>query len=173
MGDPVLDDLRDAKLEEVPERRGMKKLLWVLTAVFILSIVIIYFLPGDVLHILEGRIESSKLEGFTAEYDGGKVIFSEEVYNELKSLYLENQETEIKVCLTGEKVGEDYYITELYIPKTFSATVYSVVSEGCGDALISMHTHPFKHCLFSEQDIESSEGMIGLMCEIDRFSFYV
>lgn len=171
MGDPVLDDLKDAKLEEVPERKGLKRVLWIIIGIFMLSIIVVYFLPGDVTHVLGGKLESSKIEGLEVRYDNGKVVFSEEVYEELKTLYLENQETEIKVCLNGEKKGNDYFVEELYIPETVFATVYSVVSEGCGDALISLHTHPERHCLFSEQDLKS-EGMIGLMCEIDRFSFH-
>lgn len=176
MKNPVLDDL-----EEVPERKGLEKVLFILLGLFMLSIIIIYFLPGDVFSILQGRIDSSKLKGFTAEYDSGKVVFSEEVYSELKQLWLDNQETEIKMCLTGEKVGDDYFIDDLELPKTYYKTVVSVTAEDCSaETLIPMHTHPFRHCLFSEADIKSYEAfkarnpdaMIGLMCEVDRFGFY-
>jgi hypothetical protein len=165
-------------VEELPEEEPKKKWLAILAAIFLLSIVVVYFLPGDVFSVLQGRLESSKLDGFEAEYDGGKVIFDKAVYEMLREIYINNQKTETKVCLTGEKVGDDYYINGIEIPEIFSATVYQVISEGCGDALIPMHTHPFRHCLFSEQDIKSYESlsnkdaMIGLMCEIDRFSFY-
>ncbi len=168
-------------VEELLEEKPKNKILLIALGLFMLFIVVTYFLPGDVFSIIEGRLESSKLEGFEAEYDRGKVVFSRGVYEMLREIYINNQKTETKVCLTGEKVGDDYYIDKIYIPETYSATVYQVISEGCNkDDLIAMHTHPERHCLFSEQDIESYENfrevnpdaMIGLMCEINRFSFY-
>jgi len=181
--DPVLEDLKDFENNiDLPKRSRTHKFVMYLIAIFMLSIIIIYFLPGDVIPILKGKAESSSLsDDFTISFYGGSVIFDENVYQELKDLYLSNEGPEIKVCLKGEKQGTEYYVTSLEVPKIFSQSVFHVSSEGCSsDILIHLHTHPYKHCLFSDQDIKSygqfkktnPDAIIGLMCEVDRFNFY-
>ncbi len=176
-----LEGLEEKDLEE-PRKSRFGKFIVQFTALFLLLIVVVYYLPGDVIPILEGRTESSKMSNNLAvDFDGGKVIFDEAAYRDLKKLYLENQEIEIKVCLKGNRQGSTYYVTDLDIPTSFSQSVFHVTSESCSsDTLIPLHTHPYKHCIFSEQDIKSYEQFIernpesigGLMCEIDRFNFY-
>jgi proteasome lid subunit RPN8/RPN11 len=187
----IKDDLKNIKIElqeEPSEEEQLKKLKRKKIAIaavglFLAALLIIYLIPGNyILFIIEGQFASSKLEGSTVELEtGGKVIFDRAVYEELKQLYLEEQETEFKVCLIGEKKGEDYYISGLSIPETESKSFAHVSAELCPkEAIIPLHTHPYKHCIFSEQDIQNFEAVkavnpdaiIGLMCETDRFNFY-
>jgi len=180
--DHVLKDLED--FEEDIEEATKKKLpswFWKVVAIFVIGIFVVYLLPGDVVSVLAGRLESSSVgEDFTVEYDSGLVVFKQGIYEKLVQLYLDNTIQEIKVCLEGSKEGTDYYIDKIHIPTIFSQSVIHVSSEGCSkDTLISMHTHPYRHCLFSEQDVKSHErikkinpeALTGLMCEVNRFSF--
>ena len=66
----------EEELREEFEEEPKKKWLAILAGIFLLLIVIVYFLPGDVFSVLQGRLESSKLEGFTAEYDDGSVVYN-------------------------------------------------------------------------------------------------
>jgi proteasome lid subunit RPN8/RPN11 len=48
------------------------------------------------------------------------------------------------------------------------------------ETIIDLHTHPFLHCIFSNQDIDSYEkyrkynpdAIMALMCEENRVSMY-
>jgi len=188
----IEDDLKSAKIELLPElseeeklkRQKRKKIVIAIISLFLATIVIVYLIPGNyVLSIIGGQLASSKLDqNFVVELDnGGKVIFEAGVYAELKQLYLEEQETEFKVCLDGWKEGKDYYISGLNIPETYAQSFAHVSAELCSNnTIIPLHTHPYKHCILSEQDIQNYEAVkavnpdaiIGLMCEIARFNFY-
>jgi len=184
MDDPILDDLRDLTeedLEEVKKYPLIRKIILFISAIFLLFILLTYFLPGNIFSILEGKLESEKLSDFVIELDSGRVVFPPIIYEELQQIYLDNQKTEVKVCLIGEKVNNNYYISDLEIPVTLSQSVFSVSAQPCTkDAIISMHTHPYPRCLESEQDHTSHqnfkeinpEGLSALMCEPDRFNFF-
>ena len=67
------------------------------------------------------------------------------------------------------------------MPKAFGQSVSHVSAELCNsNTIVALHSHPYKRCIFSEQDIKSYEAarqinpdaIIGLMCEADRFGFY-
>jgi len=176
------EGILDVQEEESRVKRVLKGFFRGIIALFLIFLFISILIFGwNIMGILEGKVESSKLEGFSVEFDDGIVVFDKEVYEELKEIYVENQKTEVKICLKGYKDGEIYYINGLEMPEMYEKSVFHVVSEGCdSETIISMHTHPFKHCIFSKKDIESYElfkevnedGIIGLMCEIDRFTFY-
>ena len=80
-----------------------------------------------------------------------------------------------------ENFDGDYYVTEVLRPVIYSQEFSQVVSEACPDeTLIALHSHPYKQCLASEQDLSNLEiskgvnpnALIGIICEEDRFSFY-
>ncbi len=109
------------------------------------------------------------------------VVFTEEAYLELWDYYASHQKQEFAVCLYGNLENKTYIITTVSVPETFSATLYQVIFEGCdASAIISLHSHPYSECVFSEQDIASYKkfaqknpyGMTAIMCEETRFSFY-
>lgn len=173
--------------EEIPETFSEKypkltKILIFLIGTFLLILVLIYFLTTpQIRSILSGLIESETIEDFKVQLKTGNyLIFTKETYQELLQIYNNNPEKEFKVCLKGY-IEEDYLITEVYIPKTYLQTHSSVSAEPCpNDSLVSMHSHPLKHCLPSDVDLKNfnifkqnnPQALMAIMCEKDRFNFY-
>ncbi len=169
--------------EESPFRKTLKRIYILVIAFFLIILLLSNILGGHVISVLSGKIVSSTLN---ADYsldlkNGGKVVFDSAIYEKLREVYLANQKTEIKACLKGEKKDNDYFISSFYVPKIYEKDVYSVTAELCDkETIISLHTHPYLHCIFSNQDIESynryrqinPEVMIALMCDETRFTFY-
>ena len=183
--DPVLDDLKGLSEEDLLKeiRKPFSRLGRLLLGLFILLIFLPFLFPGDFLTILEGRLDSARLSPhFTAPLEeGGRVLFDQGVYESLRRLYREHPRTEIKVCLLGDKLGRTYHVTGIYEPETYAQSVFSVTAENCPpNTIIALHTHPYRHCLLSVQDIQSyeasrrihPEALVGVMCEESRFSFY-
>ena len=88
---------------------------------------------------------------------------------------------EFKVCLKGEIRENDYFIDELIVPEIYSQEYNKVISEPCDkDTLIDLHSHPFRRCLASFQDIlnirrlksVNEDILLAVMCEEDRFYLY-
>ncbi len=170
--------------DEDAGKQKRNKLIITALSLVMLTIVTIYLVfGGNSLSIIEGRLASSKLApDFSIDAGNGKkVIFGNGTYDVLKKFYLAEQKNEFKVCLTGHKNGKNYLVIGLYKPKTISQTVAEVTAELCDSkTIISLHSHPYAHCIFSDVDINSYEtvrkinpdAIIGLMCEIDRFGFY-
>ena len=174
--------------EELPETFSEKhpKLIKILTlsiAAFLLIIVIIYFLTNpQVRSILAGLIESETIEQNIVKLkSGGNLIFTDDTYEELMQIYDNNPDLEFKVCLMGYIENKDYIITSIFKPKMFLQTHSSVTAEPCPkDSLVSMHSHPLKHCLPSTIDLknferfklENQNALMAIMCEKHRFNFY-
>lgn len=188
----VEDDLKNIKIElrkepskeEELKRLRRKKIFVAVTGLFLAVLLVSYLIPGNyILYLVEGHFSSYKLNSdLTIDLkNGGKIIFNETVYEELKQLYFAEQKNEFKVCLQGRKEGANYYIAGLYRPEIFGQSFSHVSAELCDEnTIIPLHTHPYKHCIFSLQDIrnyeavrkKNSDAIIGLMCEVDRFNFY-
>jgi hypothetical protein len=177
-----LDEIQKVLNEEDKPNR-LKKIYLGIISIFMLLLMITYVLPGyHLFYILSGQIVSTKVIDYKANLKfGGSVIFDPQVYETLKTYYLANQKTEFKICLLGDKADNNYYVSDLYIPKTYSQTFQSVRAELCNEeTIITLHTHPFLRCIFSNQDIRSYKvfktvnpnGISGLMCSEDRFTFY-
>jgi len=170
-------------MEEFEEPSAVKKILIVFLGLFLIVLMLSYFLTSSsVWNVIYGFVESSKLKEQTVKIDReSKLIFNNESLEVLNKLYDENLDREFKVCLKGFKVGETYYIEETIQPKTFLQEFNRVVAEPCSEEyLVSLHTHPFKHCLPSQIDLKNFEKfkeknedvMMAIMCERDRFGFY-
>ncbi len=169
--------------EESKIKKAIRRVFITTLALILLVMILTYFLGFEVYPYLRGKAVSERIN---EDYEvllknGGRIIFNPDVYAQLKSLYLGQQQHEIKVCLEGEKRGDNYYINSLRVPEISSQSVVHVSAELCDKkTIIPLHSHPYKSCLFSEQDINSYEAVkrinpnaiIGLMCEIDGFSFY-
>ncbi len=173
--------------EEKPSR--LKKIIIVGMAVFLallmISFIFVAFPIGD---ILQGKVESQLLKGNIIDLDSFKIIFENDTEEILKSYYFSEQEVEISLCLEGYKERDrhrtsfgDYYITSLYEPKTYSSAYNQVSFESCSaETVMILHTHPYKRCVASEQDLEmlneskssNPEVLMVVMCEPDRFSVY-
>ena len=174
--------------EEVKEDNKLVKLLKRTYIVIIALILVLLLLMNTntgyhLISFFSGKIVSSNLnQDFTFDLKfGGKVVFNETVWINLGYIYDTNRKYEFKVCLTGHKQDNSYYVTGLYMPKIYGQTVYSVQSQVCNnETVISLHSHPPLRCIFSEQDINSynqfnrinPDAMIGLMCGETRLSFF-
>ena|SRR3989344_5123593 len=182
----IEDDLREITekdLEKTAKETKYKKIIIVAISIFLVLLVMPYFILGNnILYIIEGKFVSSKIgNDFSVAFSSGKVIFENETYKKLKEFYFANQKSEFKVCLIGKKDGKNYFISELYVPKTFGQSVSHVSAELCNSGtIVALHSHPYKRCIFSDVDINSYEtvrqinpdAIIGLMCEAGRFGFY-
>jgi proteasome lid subunit RPN8/RPN11 len=175
--------------EEHPLWTWTKRAFLFLVALFLFYLMFTYMGIGpDLLKVFEGQAASNALdEDYSLYIDNStKVIFTEELYGELFALFVDNQEHEFKACLYGEIELLDsgvavYQLDAVIVPEIYKQDIYSVSSAGCdSDALVSMHSHPYMKCIFSEQDILSYEryleiapdALLAIMCEEDRFTFY-
>jgi proteasome lid subunit RPN8/RPN11 len=174
--------------EEHPAWTWIKRIFLFLISLFLIYLMFTYMGIGpDVLRVFEGQAASERIDGnYTLYIDNStKVVFTEELYGNLFDVYLGNQEHEFKACLYGDIVEEAgitaYQLDRVGIPTIYEQDVYHVASAGCdAQTLVSMHSHPYKKCLFSTQDISSYESfleiapdaLLAIMCEEDRFSFY-
>ncbi len=178
--------------EEIPESpiwKAVKKILLITVGIFLIYLMLSYVGVGYyILDIMEGQLTSNALEAnytFTLE-NQTTIQFSEEVYNQLFHLYITSQEHEFAACLYGNysttNAGEKIYsLVSLAIPDIYKESFNQVISSGCdANALIFLHSHPYKHCLFSDQDLETHKsfaaknavGLSAIMCEEERFTFY-
>jgi len=137
------------------------------------------FANPNIREIIVSLVESAVIEDGMVEQDV-TVHFENDTYEIIVELYNEDLATEFKVCLLGY-YDEEYYVTDVYQPVIYSQSFNQVVSEACpSDTLIALHSHPYRHCIASEQDLENLEkaqevnpnALIGIMCEEERFNFY-
>lgn len=190
--DEIHKHIQNEALYDTPEeskvRTLFKRFFLFFVGLFLLYLSLTYFGIGPhIMQIFEGQIVSVKLnENFSISVGNQTtVLFEEEVYNELLEYYIAHQRYEFAACFFGNitETGDEkrYTLTAMKIPHMYSQSVHRVVSTGCPvETLVSLHTHPYKQCLFSEQDIQSffvfrdraPNGLYALLCEEDRFTFY-
>ena len=161
-------------LEESELQKKAKKTARIVVSLFLILIVLSFLIPNDVVQSL---IEQKQIRGNKIESGKITVLFENDVYQDLKEVYLKNQLTEISFCLKGKIINSIYSITSFYRPQTYFATPVSVSSTKCDkDTIITMHTHPFNNCLLSQQDVLSyysykDERLITMvMCSADNFA---
>lgn len=175
-------------MEDPPETFSEKhpkivKFLTISIAIFLLIIALTYLLTNfNVRYILAGLIESETIDDFQVELkSGGILVFTNNTYELLTEIYNNNPEKEFKVCLQGITKDKDYIIDFIHQPKMFLQTHNSVTSEPCPkESLVSLHSHPLKHCLPSDIDLknfnlfkqQNPKALMAIMCEKDRFNFY-
>ncbi len=160
--------------EESELQRRIKRIAKIIMSLFLIMLILSFLVPDDVLQSLieqkqikENRIESGKIT----------ILFEQDIYQTLKEIYLQNQLTEISLCLKGKIINNTYSVSSFYRPKTFFATPISISSAKCDEnTIITLHTHPFNNCLLSYQDVISyksygDEKLITMvMCSIDGFA---
>lgn len=162
----------------------LKKIFLIILALFLLFLIITFFVTNpQTRHILAGLIESSTLKDYEININNtNKLIFNKQTYNQLMELYNINLGKEFKVCLNGYMEEGNYYINKIFIPKTYLQTHNQVIAQPCpSTSLVSMHSHPLKHCLPSQQDLKNFEifkmdnpnALMAIMCEKNRFNFYL
>ena len=174
-------ELEDRAKEE--KKIKIKRFFLSLLSIFIIIIFIMYMLMAyDLQNIIAGLLASTTLrDDLSMTYKEYTITLSTDVYHDLRHLYFANLQHEFKACLAGTQQEHHYTITSLSVPFIISQSVFQVVSSACKEnTLIDLHSHPYKHCAFSDQDINSYRAMkkndpdilLGLMCEPDRFTFY-
>ena len=160
--------------EDELEESRLFKILKFIIGLFLVLLMLSWLIPNDVVQSLieqkqinENRIESGKIT----------VLFEKDVYQNLKEVYLQNQLTELSLCLQGKIINGTYSISSFYQPETFFATPISVATSKCDEnTIITLHTHPFNNCLFSYQDVISyssyrnNQLLTVVMCAIDKFA---
>lgn len=185
------EDMKEEGIEyiedgEIEEEKPYKRVLIKIFAVVLVGLLLVYFFTLPPLRsIIGGLIDSSILHRNVVLIRGienaERLIFLNGSYDNLIRIYDENLGKEFKVCLVGNMTRKDYLIYAIHEPKMFFQTETQVVAEVCpADSLVSMHTHPEKHCLPSQQDLNNFEifkqrnpkGIMAVMCERGRFNFY-
>ncbi|MFA6888629.1 MAG: Mov34/MPN/PAD-1 family protein [Candidatus Woesearchaeota archaeon] len=170
--------------EEHPIWKVVKKTVLIIMGLFLLYLTISYIGFGsEIINIIHGQLASEKIQQTDNYYyftlNTTTVIFSNALYEQILLLYETNQQHEFIACLYGTYENETYTLTELAVPEIYSQSVFRVVSAGCDKALVTLHSHPYKHCLFSDQDIisynsfaaENDNGLYAMMCEENRFNW--
>ena len=159
------------------------KIFIFLTGIFLVFLTISYLIPSSSLYsILTSRWSSFEINNnkITLE-DGTRIIFQNNSYEELQQIYFNNQQHEFKACLLGNKLGKTFEITNIEQPIILQQSYNSVTAKPCKrETIISLHSHPFKRCHFSMQDLKNlnalkarnHEAFLGLMCENNRFNFF-
>ena len=160
----------------------LRRVMVVSMGLFLVFLMLSTFLVwGNVGELVAGWIESDTVNDGLVELEGYTVMFSNDTYEILQGIYNSNQQYETKVCLFGEFENAVYNITYVYQPVIYSQQFNQVVSEACpSDTLVALHSHPYGHCIASEQDLSNlvtskevnPNAIIGVMCDYDRFSFY-
>jgi len=142
------------------------------------SFALVSYPVGD---FILGRLQSSEFQGTVLTLGDLRVEFDQTTYAELQGMYFDNQKTEFSVCLIGEKKGDTYKISSLYVPLTFEQSFSHVRHEPCNaETIILLHTHPYRSCRASAVDIDTLERtklrnpdvLMAVMCEPQRVSLY-
>jgi hypothetical protein len=166
---------------DIIEESKPKRIVTLIIALFLFFLIIGYFLLSYPLYSVLGSLSESKLiENNTISLNKNSIIFTNNTYQELVNHYLGNQKVEVSLCLMGE-IAENYLISELYYPEIIEQSFGQVIFKSCPrDTIIMLHSHPYKKCIASNQDLKtlknirkSNQQIIMLiMCEKDRFSVY-
>ena len=167
-----MEDYLEEEIEEKPPL--FKKIFVIIIAIFLLVLMLSYFTLFGIRDILEGLVGSHKIQDDKIYFSNKTIHFDNNSYDKLLEIYNKNLDKEFKACLTGV-YDKDYFIYDLYIPKTYEQQPSEVISEPC-DSIISLHSHPKMFCIPSQQDFktfkqEKSDLML-IMCEKDRFTIY-
>mgnify|MGYP003973198369 FL=1 len=184
MNDIIIDDLEfELEDEEIIKNKTKKKRILTISVLLIALVVINSYSGYHIINYINTLMVSTTIDNnFELDLNfGGKIDFDKKTFSKLQNYYFKNQELEFKACLTGHKKENNYYVTGMYFPKMIQQTVHSVRAEMCNkETIISLHTHPYLSCTFSEQDmktylkfkITNPNSIYGLMCAKNRFTFY-
>tara|TARA_Y100000310_G_scaffold345288_1_gene463441 strand:+ start:5787 stop:6353 length:567 start_codon:yes stop_codon:yes gene_type:complete len=159
----------------------LKKIFLISIALFLIFLIIFYiFLTPSIRNIIVGIFESDTVENNVIEINSSNyIIFTADTFGILKEVNNQDPELEFKACLKGTILDGDYYIDEVFIPKTFDQKYNSVTAEPCPpESLVSLHSHPLKRCIPSEVDLKNYEkfkqknpdALLAIMCEPNRFN---
>ncbi|MBM3200395.1 hypothetical protein FJZ53_05640 [Candidatus Woesearchaeota archaeon] len=175
------EEIEKLPLENKPSK--LKKFFITLTAVclifLVMSFVWMNYGLGDIL--LSLFTSKTLQENAVSINRTSSLVFKYGAYNSLIDKYSAEQSREFKACLIGEKDGGNYVVRSVIIPEMIEQSFNQVVSKPCPQGTVAeLHSHPYRRCLESEQDVKTKEltkrdnldVLMVIMCEKDRFSFY-
>lgn len=180
----LLKEVESISEEELSEKEDskIKKSIVVIGGTLLLLLMFSYvFVTYPISAIIEGKLESELLSEDRLDLDFFSIVFVNESYDILRSLYFKERKVEFSVCLLGEKDNDTYYIDSLYQPMMYEQYFNRVVFDPCSeDTLVILHTHPYKRCSASRADLRmlektkerNSDVLMVIMCESERFSVY-
>ena len=175
----------EAEEEIIEEKSGLRKFFLMVGAILIAVLVMSYiFVTFPIGSIIEGQVESAAISGDVVIYGNISIAFENSTGDALKKDYFGQQKNEFSLCLLGnveKNKNLTYHVKTFYRPETVSKSFSEVVFRPCSaDTIILLHTHPYKSCLASEEDIRTlneskklnPDVIMAIMCEPERFSVY-
>lgn len=179
--DELLWDI-DTVPDKPPRFPRLRKFLLLAMGIFVIILLLSYiFVTFPVADILQGKWQSSRLEGNTLNVDNLLIQFQNRTEETLQSLYFQQQKNELSLCLQGHKEGNTYQITSLYQPTMYQQSFNHVTFESCSaETIIILHTHPYLRCAASSLDLatlrktqqQNPETLMVVMCSPKRFAVY-
>lgn len=188
--DLVIEDLEKAKIDlekdedllapETPNNFNSKKVKTFFLASFLILLMLSFlYLSSPVYSFILGLAGSSKLDGSNVIFENSVIVsfdantlgFLQDLYNPLGD--------EHAVCLLGDVVDGKYVVTDYYVPLISDHDWNFVSHAPCNDdAIIMLHTHPFKRCEPSQTDrntlkmtqLRNDKMLMLVMCSKNRFS---
>lgn len=171
------------KQETEEKYKVFKKVFIVLVSFVLITLILSYvFIGSDIKYVLFGLIESSKIEqNVIIKVQDKELVIINDTYNKIQDVYNKNINLEFKACLLGRVIDNKYFLMGMYQPTTYKQTYDSVVAEPCNETtLISLHSHPFKRCIPSQEDINNykqqkltnKDLILAVMCDKERINFY-
>ena len=181
MFEGLTDEQLIEEFEENQKRKGKKYVILFLTILSILLMLSYFYLGFPLFGIIAGQIESQRIQEGQLNLRGVTLQFLNETEQIVFKAYTNNPDVETSLCLEGQVMQDNYFVTNAYQPEIFSQSYTHVSHAPCSNETIALfHTHPYKSCLASEQDIqtlrrnqqENPAVIMVIMCEPDRFSVY-
>lgn len=159
-----------------------KKILKISLAIALIILIVSYVaLSFGIKDIIASLLSSQTIKEYKVEIEENQyLIFEDDTYEELLKEYYKYEDREFKACLLG-RIGKDYFVERIIIPKMTEQAFEHVTSESCPEnTIVDLHSHPYRKCLASEQDFKSLEmlksrnkgAIMAIMCENTRFGFY-
>lgn len=180
----IKEEISEDESEEQGENK-LNKIFVIIVGIFLIFLILSFtFLRYPIGEILQGQIESERIIDNKLVLKEFTIIFENNTENVLNTIYDSEQEqrlVETSVCLKGIKLQTDYLVNSIYYPKIHEQSFMHVEFSSCPvDTLVMLHTHPFKHCLASDTDLntlkkaqKSNPDLIMIiMCEPERYSIY-
>jgi len=175
------EDSPPSLLEGLPESK-FKRIIILSTGIFLIFLMLSYLVfSSGAYDFIAGFFESSPIENEQLIFKSGTIIFENSSYEKILEGFSKNNELEFKLCFIGEKEGSWYVIKDILAPEIIDQSYRSVSARECPKGtLVVAHSHPFKRCIASFQDIlnhrwfkKTNPGaLMAVMCDKGRFNIY-
>jgi len=175
-------EIKEEDIEEEFKDSRTKKILIGIIGIGLIGLMLSYTIfSGGNDAIILGLIGSSPVDNNLVQLNGLTIEFDANEYEKLIEYYLVNEGNEIKACMLGEKVNNYTKINSIVFPEVIRQGYDHILTKSCPEGtLISLHSHPNRRCMPSEQDVKNykylkqfnKDLMVAVMCEPLRLYFY-